>query len=233
MYSLRRIIGTYLQKIKNILKGNETIHESKNKWDSLAQKNARYFIMSDYGENISEEDFRNSGHADVDTLVVQDEILQPFFGKILLEIGCGTGRLTEFIADHFAQVIGVDISSQMIEDGTKRLASKKNIIMYATDGVSYPLKDQSIDAAFSFIVFQHMPTPEIVRSNFEEISRVLKPGGVVKLQLRGIPTRKGTWFYGPSFRKKNVLQLIDGLQFQILKTDGENTKYFWVWLKRQ
>lgn len=234
----RKIISAAVRRLKrvaNSFKKNETIQESKNKWDDLAKKNAKYFIMSDYGEDISDERFRDTGKTDVETLVLSDStitLLQPFADKTLLEIGCGTGRLTEFIAAKFKNVIGVDISNEMITEGKKRLSHLGNITLFATDGVSYPVTDNTVDCVFSFIVFQHMPTPEIVRKNIEEIARVLKTGGIAKIQLRGIPTEKGQWYYGPSFTCADLPTLVDGLPLIIIKTSGEHTRYFWVYLKK-
>ncbi len=88
-----------------------------------------------------------------------------------------------------------------------------------------------MDLVFSFIVFQHMPSREIIRKNIEEIARVLKSDGIAKIQLRGIPVSKGNWYYGPSFNSADVQDLISGLPLSLLNIEGEGNKYFWVWLK--
>lgn len=102
----------------------------------------------------------------------------------------------------------------------------------ATNGVSFPLENESIDAAFSYITFQHMPTKEVIRKNIEEIGRVLKPGGIAKLQLRGIPVRKEAWFYGPSLTPPELESLIIETKLTLVQSEGEGSKYFWVWLKK-
>lgn len=227
------------RKIRNFINDftrSESVVESKKKWNELAVEEARYYIMSDFGRGIDEDKFVNSGKNDYKRLIVDDELLQeklqPFVDKKVLEIGCGIGRVSQFIADEFKEVIGLDISDKMIEMGNKRLSKVKNIKLIATDGRTYPVEDGSVDLVFSFIVFQHMADRETIRKNFEEASRVLKHNGIMKVQLRGVPTIKKEWFYGPSFDMGQVKKIIKGLPLSIIKTEGENQMYFWLWLKK-
>ena len=215
---------------------DETVRESKRKWNRLAQKNARYFVMTDYGEKIDEETFRTSGQRDYDRFIEKDgflkEALGPFGDKKVLEIGCGIGRVTESLSNNFGEVCGIDISEAMIERGKKRLNNKNNVHLAATDGFTFHFPDSTFDLVFSFIVFQHMPDVSTVRKNLEEITRVLKSNGIAKIQLRGLPTSKKNWFYGPAFARRNAEKLIAGLPLSIIKDEGENQRYFWLWLKK-
>ena len=215
----------------------ETITESKDKWNKLAKENARYYVLTDFGAEISEEKFREAGKKDFETLITGDAFLNkhlsPFNNKSALEIGCGIGRITEFLASAFGQVTGADISEAMINEGQKRLQTLRNVRLVATDGKTLPAESDSIDFVFSFIVFQHMPDVQTIRANVAEISRVLKIGGLAKIQLRGLPTSKKNWFYGPSFDMGSVKNLIKGLPLEILKSESENTRYFWVWLSKK
>ncbi|OHA26147.1 MAG: hypothetical protein A3D52_00490 [Candidatus Taylorbacteria bacterium RIFCSPHIGHO2_02_FULL_44_36] len=232
----RNFISKTWRKFLNIFLPTETATESKQKWNRLAKENARYFVMTDYGEKIDEPTFRASGQKDYQMLIEQDELLrqrlQPFKTKKVLEIGCGIGRLTEFLADNFNEVFGIDISEEMIEHGKKRLANKNNVRLAATDGLTFPFPDSNFDLVFSFIVFQHMPDIAIIRRNLKEIGRVLKPNGLAKIQLRGLPTSKKNWFYGPAFARRDAEKLIVSLPLTIIKTEGENQRYFWLWLEK-
>ena len=210
--------------------------ESKKKWNALASKNAPYYVMTDYGENITEEQFRYSGKKNYEEFVINDEILNsylsPFNQKDMLEIGCGIGRITEFFSEQFKSVSGVDISDEMIKKAKHRLKSKNNIYFYTTDGLHFPFPDASFDFVFSFIVFQHMPNKTTIKKNISELVRVLKKGGIAKIQLRGLPTSKKNWFYGPSFSVNDVNSLIKDQGLKLLKSDGVNQRYFWVWLTK-
>ncbi len=223
-------------RLYNRLMPTEDINQSKEKWNSLAKDNARYFVLSNYGKEISEEVFREEGEADYKALVAEDSLIKESLGdfstKRVLEIGCGIGRLTEFFADDFASVVGIDISEEMIEQGKKRVEGKKNISLVVGDGQTYPLGDASIDFVFSYIVFQHMPDAATVRKNFEEIARVLVTGGIAKVQLRGVEVKKGEWFYGPSFNHAGVLEILEGLPFELIREEGEGERYYWITLRK-
>lgn len=225
-----------LRKAVNFLIPGENISQSKNKWNKLASDNPRYIVLTDLGEGITEEEFKKTGEKDFNDLILNDNFLIQKLGnlkeKVVLEIGCGIGRTTEFISYHFNKVYGVDISEKMIEVGKERLKNLSNATITANDGLTYPVKDDSIDFVFSYIVFQHMSSKKTVRKNFEEIKRTLKDGGIAKIQVRGLPTSKMNWFYGPSFTKDEIEKLLSSVGLKILKMDGENQRYFWLWLTK-
>jgi len=225
-----------VRRFINMLQPTESIPDSKQKWNKLAKENAAYYVMTNYGEGINEKQFRSSGEKDYKELIENDlfirSTLDPFVKKDVLEIGCGIGRITEFFGKNFHSVSGVDISEEMVGQAKKRLASFQNVILKATDGLHFPFMNNSFDFIFSFIVFQHMPDKKTVRQNLNEIARVLKIGGLVKIQLRGLPTSKRHWFYGPFFELKDVESMVRSLPLSIIKTEGEGQRYFWIWLKK-
>ncbi len=116
----------------------------------------------------------------------------------------------------------------MIAEGKKRLDGKHNIFLTATDGLSFPFADNSFDFVFSFIVFQHMPNKKMVAQNIAEIDRVLKPHGIGKIQLRGLPTSKRNWFYGPDFTAAEAQTMLTKSNLKLIKTDGKGKRYFWI-----
>lgn len=226
----------FLIKLRNKILPTETITNSKTKWNSLAKQNARYFVLTNQGEGITEEQFKAAGKKDVDSLLLNDPLINETIPNLkeaqVLEIGCGLGRLSEYISENCHSLIAVDISEEMIAQAKVRLAHRPNISFIATDGQTLPAEDQTVDLVFSFIVFQHMPSVEVIKSNIKEINRVLKNGGMAKIQLRGLPVSKENWYYGPSFDEPAVLNLLQGTDLQLVKTDGLGNKYFWVWLKK-
>jgi ubiquinone/menaquinone biosynthesis C-methylase UbiE len=77
----------------------------------------------------------------------------------VLEIGCGVGRMTRMLARIFGRVTVVDVSREMIERARVNLADAHNVTLILGDGATLSLvADQSQDFAFSFIVFQHIPS---------------------------------------------------------------------------
>lgn len=229
-------IKIFIRKNANIFIKGENIAKSKKKWDELASINSRYYVLTDLGEKISETEFKQTGNKDFNQLIANDLLLKNRLGnfkeKTVLEIGCGTGRITEFLAENFAKVFAIDISEEMVRIGRERLNTHRNIEFIANDGQNYPLKDNSVDLVFSFIVFQHMPNKEVIENNFREIKRVLKNDGMVKIQVRGLPTNKHNWFYGPSFNKKEIGEILTSAGLRLAKTDGEYERYFWLWVTK-
>lgn len=236
MRNFKHRIKNLLIWFQNIFIPTETIIRSKSKWNSLAEQNAKYFVLSEYGENVSEKEFDDAGLRDYDLLIEGDQLLKDKLGdygdKKVLEVGCGLGRLTKFLGENFRDVYGTDISEVMIGGAKKRLEGKNNIHLSVVDGVNYPFIDNFFDLVFSFIVFQHMPNKEVVRRNLEEVIRVLKPGGIAKIQLRGVPVKKSDWFYGPAFKSGDLEYFFNTQNARFIKKEGEGQKYFWIWLEK-
>lgn len=234
MHMLFRRLLSLIEKIIP----NRDIIASKKLWDKLANKNYLYYIVSKKGKDITNKQFRSTGLENYTEIIKNDSLLldklKAYYNKRVLEIGCGIGRMTEFFANDFKTVDGIDISESMIEQGKKYLAHLKNVNLIATDGINYPFQDDSFDLVFSYIVFQHMPSQEVVKANLREVFRVLNPnGGIAKIQLRGgVKPCKWKWYYGPSFSLNEAKSIINEIGFRLLKTEGENTKRFWLWLEK-
>lgn len=99
--------------------------------------------------------------------------------KTVLEIGFGGGRILAAAARYFGKAYGVDIhqySSFVKEELDSR--GIKNTELICSDGKHLPLPANSVDAVYSFIVFQHVEKIEIFKKYLEEIYRVLSDKGV-------------------------------------------------------
>ncbi len=103
--------------------------------------------------------------------------------KVALEIGCGIGRMLKVVAPLFKTVVGIDISPGMVELSRDYLADVENVEVLVNDGRYIPLSDNSVDFVFSVIVFQHLPYREFVHGYLKESLRVLKLGGVIRIQM--------------------------------------------------
>lgn len=227
---MKTTIKRLWHRVSALLVRDESLSESKAKWNRFGTENPRYFVFTKQGESINEASFRTEGERDYKTLVAGDPFLQQQLAskERVLEIGCGAGRITEFFAKDFGEVWGIDISESMIKEAQHRLRSLSNMRLLATDGTTIPAPADYFDLVFSFIVFQHMPSEAVVRRNMEEIARVLKPGGVAKIQLRGVPIARSSEFYGPSFDAAGVARLFAGLPLVLLKEEGAGQKYYWI-----
>jgi ubiquinone/menaquinone biosynthesis C-methylase UbiE len=111
-------------------------------------------------------------------------------GPLVVELGCGVGRmLKEFMADY--PCVGLDISENMLKKAEEYLKPCRKtfleLLLINKDG-TLPLVDNNTNFIFSFLVFQHIQTLDEIDVYIKEISRVLAPGGMFRVQtLRGIP----------------------------------------------
>lgn len=92
-------------------------------------------------------------------------------GIRILEVGCGAGRLTDYITQKGFDVVGIDVSKTLIRENYIR---NPDAITFIASGDKLPFMDSSFDIIMSFDVFEHIPD---YNGHLEEVLRVLKPHG--------------------------------------------------------
>jgi SAM-dependent methyltransferase len=94
--------------------------------------------------------------------------------------------------------------------------------------------DQSFDFAYSFDLFPHVLSPELVLAFLREIHRVMRPGGLVRLQFNGF-TRSQSLDQrtGAHFSSHELLEFAAAHDFQVLALDGVSTQSMWTTWRRQ
>jgi SAM-dependent methyltransferase len=93
-----------------------------------------------------------------------------------LDVGCGTGRLAERLADAGYRVVGVDPSPGMLAVSAAR---RPDIPRLAADGAGLPFPDGSFALTYCVAVLHHVADPVAVRQVLGEMARVTRPGGHV------------------------------------------------------
>ena len=102
-------------------------------------------------------------------------ILGDLSGKKVLDIGCGSGRITRKLLDKGADLVAADISEEML----KRLKKKfRNLTTIKADIEDLPFEDNSFDVVVATFVIVHLKD---LQKAFDEVYRVLKPGGFFAL----------------------------------------------------
>ena len=152
-----------------------------------------------------------------------------------LEIGCGPGRLMRPMARHFGQIHGVDISDEMIHKARENLAEVPNAFVHLVDGEHLSqFTDASFDFIYSYAVFQHVPSQEVVYGYLREIRRLLKPGGLARLQFNGLPHGfdYDTW-RGAHFSSSEIVEFTQSHDLQLLALEGAATQYLWTTWRKQ
>lgn len=206
-------------------------------WDERATKDAqRYVYTRDADSDVA--DFDASGLANY------DQLIRPYLPLLLngvpagqcrvLEIGCGTGRMTRWLAAHFGEVTALDVSGEMLQRAAASLGSFSNVDFVQGTGVDLAAcGDGAFDLVFSYIVFQHVPSADVIESYVSESARVLKPEGCFKFQVNGdrsaayLEHERNTWL-GESLSREQVAAMLDAAGFEWLASEGEGTQYFVV-----
>ncbi len=154
-----------------------------------------------------------------------------------LEIGCGPGRLMRPMSRHFIEIDGVDVSDEMISLARQGLSDLPNARPHHTDGASLSLwPAETFDFVYSYAVFQHIPSREVVLQYLRETHRVMKPGGLARLQFNGLPQGGGvaydTWS-GARFSAQELMEFARANDFQVLAMEGVGTQYMWTSWRKQ
>ena len=97
---------------------------------------------------------------------------------VLLDYGCGYGRLLESLHEHgYQHLIGADPAEHLVAAARVRLPEATFHVLPHPPRLGIP--NASVDGVLLFGVLTCIPTDEGQRAVVSEISRVLKPGGLL------------------------------------------------------
>lgn len=96
-------------------------------------------------------------------------------GMRVLDAGCGTGVYTAFLADRGAEVVGVDVSEEMLSHAREAVGDRAEF-RRADLGEPLPFEDGAFDGVVSALALGYVEDWDAV---FAEFARVLRPGGFV------------------------------------------------------
>ncbi|WP_299387300.1 bifunctional demethylmenaquinone methyltransferase/2-methoxy-6-polyprenyl-1,4-benzoquinol methylase UbiE [uncultured Lacinutrix sp.] len=139
------------------------------------------------------------------------EIVKATNPETVLDIATGTGDLAINLAETSAtKIIGLDISSGMLEVGKTKIATKNldhKIEMIIGDSENMPFDDNTFDAITVAFGVRNFETLE---KGLKDILRVLKPGGTFVILETSVPT-KFPFKQGYKFHSKVVLPTVGRL----------------------
>jgi ubiquinone/menaquinone biosynthesis C-methylase UbiE len=207
-------------------------------WNARAKEDANYYVA--FGRRDQDDgEFQDTANEVVRGLDWEMRRLPagvPPGNRRALEIGCGPGRLLRPMSAHFGEIHGVDISDEMVARARQRLAYIPHAHVHVARNSNLEMfAGQSFDFAYSYAVFQHIPSRDVVLGYLRETWRVLKPGGYMRCQINGLPdaaARYDTWS-GVRIGAAELEEFCRVNDFQILSLEGTETQYMWTTLRKR
>jgi len=202
-------------------------------WNERAGEDANYYVAFGRREQDDEEFFATAN----DVVRGLELDLRRLSGRdAALEIGCGPGRLMRPMSRHFREIHGVDVSDQMIRLARERLQDTPNAFPHHGSGSDLGMfPDGKFDFVYSYAVFQHIPSKEVVFQYLREARRVLKNGGILRCQLNGLPPEAkqyDTWS-GVRITAGEVADFARDHDFQLLALEQIHTQYMWITCRKR
>jgi SAM-dependent methyltransferase len=160
----------------------------KSTWEDLGRTDPLWAVLTDPerrhgGWDV--EEFLATAAAPVERVLAMLPGVGLSLGRRVLDFGCGAGRLSNALAAHTSEVVGIDIAQSMIDEANRINRHEDRVSFVSYDGGRLPFPDESFDSVVSLISIQHSP-PAVQLACLVELQRVVRPGGALILQ---IPTR--------------------------------------------
>jgi malonyl-CoA O-methyltransferase len=110
---------------------------------------------------------------DLDAAVLRGHVFD-LDGRDVLEVGCGTGKNTVWLAEHARSVLALDFSYEMLKRARERVTDDHVRFVRADVREPWPAESASADFVVANLVLEHV---EHLPPVFAEAARVLRPGG--------------------------------------------------------
>jgi SAM-dependent methyltransferase len=144
------------------------------------------------------------------------------YGDPVLELGCGTGRITVAIAEAGYRIVGLDISQKMLERAAEKRGrlqreARERLHLVQGDMTRFELGEQFLTVAIPFRPFQHLLETEQQMGCLNSVRKHLAPGGHLILDFFQTDPER---MHDPMFEKEALLteyDLPDGRHVALLE----------------
>jgi SAM-dependent methyltransferase len=160
-------------------------------WEEWGRRDPYFGVMTNprfrsAGINqTAKQEFFASGESHVQGVLstIHKHVDPGFAPRSILDFGCGVGRLLLPFAKIAEDVVGLDVSTSMLQEARRNCDERgvRNVRLLASDDTLSALSG-SFDLIHSCIVFQHIPV-ERGRVIFSKLLQHLNPRGVGAIQL--------------------------------------------------
>jgi len=206
-------------------------------WNERAREDAHYFVAFGRRDQDDEEFFATAADLvrELESELKRLPAAVPVASHRALEIGCGPGRLMRPMSRHFGEIHGIDVSDEMISRARHKLRDIPHAHAHHASGSDLArFPDNYFDFVYSYAVFQHIPSADVVFSYLRETIRVLRPRGIAHLQINGLPktSRAYTTWEGVRISGDEIRAFTRDKGVRLLSLTGVDSQYMWTtWQK--
>ena len=134
-------------------------------------------IRNAYDQWASQYDSDANATRDLNATVLREQDFLHVEADVL-ELGCGTGLNTEWLAEEAGAVVATDFSGGMLAKARTRLSGTEASLRQMDVTEPWAFDDARFDCVVATLVLEHVKHLDPV---FREAHRVLRPGGVLYL----------------------------------------------------
>lgn len=190
------------------MKINLTEHELT----SIEQNRAHFDAKTD-GSDFAAQDYIING-APISEELYDNAVRRPLIDMLelhrecdVLDIGCGTGLIVSHIENRCRNIIGVDISQNLIS----RYKGKAKLYVAAAHEVEYP--DESFDRIYMLSVAIHFPHFDYFKAVIDKCLSMLRPDGILIVSDQILTTKDINTRY-LAINKHELIDYLDSKDLQ-------------------
>jgi len=150
------------------------------------------------------------------------EILDIFAARTrgpVCDLGCGPGQVARYLRDRGLEMVGVDVSAQMVKEAGRL---NPDVTFLQADMRQLPVEDEAWGGIVAFYSLIHLGRAEVT-TVLKELWRVLRPGGqlLVSFHLGNTTTHSKDWWGIPvkldytSFTSEEMQEYLRGAGFSV------------------
>lgn len=136
---------------------------------------ARSSIQAAYDRWSATYDTQVNPTRDLDALALRS-LIPPLAGKLVVEIGCGTGKNTGWLAPQCAALIGLDFSTGMLRAARRKVRRDNVLFVQADIRDPLPVRAGSADIVLINLVLEHIQMLDPVLAG---AARIMRPGAAL------------------------------------------------------
>ena len=111
---------------------------------------------------------------DLEAAAIRKVLEQQHFTEVI-EIGCGTGKNTKWIADHAIHLTAVDFSNEMLFKAKEKIKMKKVEFLLTDITKKWSFTNKKVDLVTCSLILEHIKNIDFV---FKQVSNVLRKNGL-------------------------------------------------------